>query len=75
MKKIYIITGRTGAGKSTLCKKLEEYFNYPLLSFSTMGKEFANLNGYDRIRECHLAMELREFDSKISQYILNVIKK
>lgn len=73
MKKIFIITGRTGAGKSTLCQKLEEYFSYPLLSFANMGKKFANENGYNRIRECHLAMELSEFKTKISQYILNII--
>lgn len=73
MKKIFIITGRTGAGKTTLCKRLEEYFNYPLLTFASMGKKFANANGYNRIRECHLAMELNEFKIKISQYILNII--
>lgn len=75
MKKIFIITGRTGAGKSTLCEKLEEYFNYPLLSFANMGKKFANTNGYNRIRECHLAMELNEFKTKMSEYILNIISK
>lgn len=73
MKKIFIITGRTGAGKTTLCKRLEEYFNYPLLTFASMGKKFANANGYNRIRECHLAMELNEFKTKISRYILNII--
>ena len=75
MKRIFIITGRTGAGKSTLCNHLEEYFKVPLLSFATMGKKFANANGYERIRECHLAMELNEFKTKISQYILNIINE
>ena len=75
MKKIFIITGRTGAGKSTLCNQLQEYFKYPLLSFAIMGKKFANANGYNRIRECYLAMELKEFKTKILQYILNVIKE
>ena len=75
MKKIFIITGRTGAGKSTLCQKLEEYFNYPLLSFASMGKKFANANGYNRIRECHLSMGLNEFKTKISQHILNIINE
>ncbi len=67
MKKLFVITGRTGAGKSTLCQKLQEYFNYPLLSFASMGKKFANANGYNRIRECHLAMGLNEFKTKISR--------
>lgn len=75
MKKIFIITGRTGAGKSTLCQRLEEYFKYPLLSFASMGKKFANSNGYNRIRECYLAMGLNEFKTKMSQYILNIINK
>lgn len=73
MKKIFIITGRTGSGKTTLCQRLKEYFNYPLLTFASMGKKFANANGYNRIRECHLAMELIEFKTKISQHILNII--
>lgn len=75
MKKIFIITGRTGAGKTTLCQRLEEYFDYPLLTFASMGKKFANENGYNRIRECHLAMGLNEFKTKISQYILNIMSE
>lgn len=67
MKNIFIITSRTGARKSTLCQKLEKYFNYPLLSFASMGKKFANANGYNRIRECHQAMKLNEFKTKISR--------
>ncbi len=67
MKKVFIITGRTGAGKSTLCQKLEKHFNYPLLSFACMGKEFANANGYNRIRECHSEMGLNVFKTKISR--------
>lgn len=75
MKKIIIITGKTGAGKSTLCKSLEEYFHYPLLTFASMGKKFANENGYHRIRECHLAMDLEEFIEGISYHIFNTIDK
>lgn len=75
MKNIFIVTGRTGAGKSTLCKRLEEAFNYPLFSFASMGKSFSNKNGYNRIRQCHLAMELNEFKEKLSNYILNIIEE
>lgn len=75
MKNIFIITGRTGAGKTTLCKKLEIDLNYPLLTFAVMGKSFANKNGYNKIRECHLAMEKEEFNTKISEYMLNIIKE
>lgn len=73
LKKVFIVTGRTGAGKSTLCKKLEDYFSYPLLSFASMGKSFANKNGYQRIRQCHLAMELNEFKTQLSSHISNII--
>lgn len=75
MKKIIVITGKSGAGKSTLCKRLQEYFNYPLLTFASMGREFANKNGYNRIRECHLAMALEEFVEGISNHIFNTIDK
>ncbi len=73
MKKIFVITSRTGAGKSTLCKHLEDYFHYPLLSFAKMGKKFANANGYNRMRECHLGMPLDEFKTKVTQYFLEEI--
>lgn len=75
MKKIFIITGRTGVGKSTLCEKLEQYFHYPLLSFAGMGKSFASNNGYKRIRDCHLSMDLNEFKTKISAHIFDIIDK
>lgn len=75
MKEIYVITGRTGVGKTTLCKRLKEYFNYQLLSFADMGKKFANSNGYNRIRECYMAMELTEFKNKISDHILSIINE
>lgn len=75
MKKIFIITGRTGAGKSTLCKRLESHFNYPLLTFASMGKKFANANGYNRIRECHLAMGIEVFKREISKHILETISE
>lgn len=73
MKQIFIITGRTGAGKPTLCEKLQEYFDIPLLSFANMGKEFANKQGYNRIRECHLAMGLEGFVKKLSVHTLQLI--
>lgn len=75
MKKIFIITGRTGAGKSTLCEKLEQYFHYPIFSFASMGKSFASNNGYKRIRDCHLSMNLNEFKIKMSTYIFDIIDK
>lgn len=75
MKRIIIITGKTGAGKSTLCKSLQEYFQFPLLSFANMGKEFANKNGYQRIRQCNLDMKLEDFIEGISTHIFDTIDK
>ena len=75
MKNIFIITGRSGAGKTTLCKKLEAVLNYPLLTFASMGKSFANENGYNKIIECYLAMEKEEFNTQISEYMLNIMKE
>ena len=75
MKKIFIITGKTGAGKTTLCEKLGDYFEYPILSFSDMRKEFAYVNGYKRIRDCYLAMELNDFKTTISEHFLKIIKE
>ncbi len=74
MKKIYIITGRTGSGKSTLCKRLAKELDLTLLSFANMGKKFANNHGYERIRECHLAMELNEFKEKMTNHLLKSIE-
>ncbi len=73
MKRIIIITGKTGAGKSSLCKKLQEHFGFPLLTFANMGKEFANKNGYQRIRQCHLDMKLEDFIEGISNHIFHTI--
>lgn len=75
MKQVIMFTGKTGAGKSTLCKNLEDYYHYPLLSFKKMGKEFANVNGYNRIRECYAHMEIKEFRFKISEHIFRIIKE
>ena len=75
MKKIFIITGRTGAGKTTLCRRLEEYFNYPLLTFAIMGNKFAHANGYNCIKECHLTMGTDKFKTEISKHILDTIYK
>lgn len=73
MKRVIIIAGKTGAGKSTLCKRLQEYFDFPLLSFANMGKEFATKKGYQRIRQCHLDMKLEDFIEGISNHIFHTI--
>lgn len=75
MKNVFVVIGRTGAGKTTLCKSLEEQFHFPLLSFASMGKKFANAQGYERIRQCHLAMPLEKFKDGIANYMLEVIDK
>lgn len=74
MKKIYIITGRTGAGKSTVCARLANEFKFTLLSFAKMGKRFAMGQGYKRIRECYFAMNLDVFKTKMGEHLLHCIE-
>ncbi len=75
MKRIFIITGKTGAGKSTLCTKLESYFNYPLLSFKSMATKYANEYGFKTLREHYSSMDFSEYKIKVSEYILNIINE
>lgn len=72
MKKIVLITGRTGAGKSTLCRRISDDSHFQLLSFAKAGKEFAQSKGYEHIRKCYhdlgkeiFAKDFTEFFSKI----------
>lgn len=75
MKKIYIITGRTGSGKSTICERIADEFNITLLSFAKIGKKVAVDQGFNRIRECYLTMELDMFKTKMGEHFLNSIEK
>lgn len=73
MKKILVIVGHTGAGKSTVCKRLANFYNKPLLSFASVGKEFSESLGYKRIRECYKNLGARRFKETFSEYFFSKI--
>ena len=68
MKKILIIVGHTGAGKSTICQCLMELYSVPLISFANVGKSFSNSLGYKRIRDCYKNIGSVEFKKMFSEY-------
>lgn len=73
MKKILVIVGHTGAGKSTVCQHLAELYDIPLISFASAGKEFSNNLGYKRIRECYKSIGAMEFKNLFSKYFFDRI--
>ncbi len=73
--KIIVIIGHTGAGKSTLCKKLASHYKAKLLSFAKEGKAFSIKNGYSRIRDCYSGLGEETFVSSFSTFFSNNIEK
>lgn len=73
MKKIFIVTGRTGAGKTALCNRLSDYFNCPCIAFMGVGREIANSNGYNRIRDYYLEIGLEQFKEAMSKHFSIII--
>lgn len=75
MKNIIVIIGHTGAGKSTLCKKLALHYKAKLLSFAEEGKVFSIQNGYKRIRDCYSGLGKETFVSSFSSFFSNNIER
>lgn len=73
MKKILVVVGHTGAGKSTICKNISDIYNIPLMSFASLGKAFSNNLGYKRIRECYKEIGAGKFKKEFSEYFFNCI--
>ena len=63
MKKIVIIVGKTGAGKSTLCRRIADTSQFQLLSFAKAGKEFAQSKDYENV----IMIWVKKFSQKILQ--------
>ena len=74
MKQLIIIAGRTGSGKTTLCRSLSEAVGAPIISFSSLARKFANQNGYNSIRCCFFDMEIHKFTKAIGDYIIHDIE-
>lgn len=73
MKKILVVVGHTGAGKSTICKNISDMYNIPLISFASAGKDFSNNLGYKRIRECYKEIGVEKFKKEFSEFFFNCI--
>jgi len=73
MKKIVIIVGKTGAGKSTLCRKIADTSQFKLLSFAKAGKEFARSKGYEHIRECYHDLGKEIFAKDFTEFFSQII--
>ncbi len=61
MCKVFIIAGKTGAGKSTISEWLNSEYGFSVLSFSKIGKSFAKKYGKKRLRDCYLVLDPKEF--------------
>ena len=72
---IFVITGKTGAGKSTLCQRIAKVINCKQLSFASAGKEFAKTKGYSHIRKCYYELGEETFKKEFTDFFSNIIKK
>lgn len=73
MKKIVIIVGKTGAGKSTLCRRIADTSQFQLLSFAKAGKEFAQSKDYEHIRECYHDLGKEIFTKDFTEFFSQII--
>lgn len=74
-KKIIVIVGHTGAGKSTVSSKIGMEYSLPVISFAECGKEFARKNNYKRIRDCWESMHKQTFREGISMTMLKEVEQ
>lgn len=73
MKRIVIIVGKTGVGKSTLCRRIADTSHFQLLSFAKAGKEFARSKGYEHIRECYHNLGKEIFTKDFTEFFSQII--
>lgn len=72
---IFVIAGRTGAGKSTVSDYMSNAYNLRLLSFAEMGKQYSLLRGFDRLRDCYAAFDRDMFKTSLSQFMRSYIRQ
>ena len=73
MCKVFIIAGKTGAGKSTISEWINIEFGFPVISFANIGKTFALNHGKKRLRECYQTMEKTIFVHSLTDAIISTI--
>lgn len=74
-KKIIVIVGHTGAGKSTVSSEIAVRFSMPVISFAECGKIFARNNNYERIRDCWESMHKQEFQKGITATMIESVEQ
>lgn len=74
-KRIIVIVGHTGAGKSTVSSELGMKYSVPVISFAECGKVFAKNNNYERIRDCWESMHKRDFRKGISVAMIEKVEQ
>lgn len=74
-KKIIVIVGHTGAGKSTVSSEIGMRYSLPVISFAECGKMFAKNNNYERIRDCWKSMHKQEFQKGISETMIKNVEQ
>ena len=71
---VFIIAGKTGAGKSTISEWINLKFGFPVISFANIGKTFALNHGKKRLRECYQTMEKTIFVHSLTDAIKSTIR-
>ena len=78
IKKLFIIVGHTGAGKTTLCQRLGKEYCVKVIPFSMTAKQFAESKGYsdenDVILKCYEILGSRDFSTLYKQYMLELLE-
>lgn len=74
-KKIIVIVGHTGAGKSTVSSEIGMRYSLPVISFAECGKIFAQNNNHERIRDCWKSMRKQEFQKGISETMIKNVEQ
>ncbi len=74
-KKIMVIVGHTGAGKSTVSSEIGMRYSLPVISFAECGKMFAKNNNHERIRDCWKSMHKQEFQKGISETMIKNVEQ
>ena len=78
-KKLFIVVGHTGAGKTTLCQRLGNDYGIKVIPFSSTAKQFSESIGYydekDSILKCYKILGSKVFATLYNEYMLEVFER